>query len=124
MPRLGLALSGGGLRATLFHLGVVRFLYDAGRLGDVTHIVSVSGGSVLGAHLALNWGHYTGTDAEFDQAAAKIIAFVQSDARNQIARRIPFLVPLRFLRRLTLRVPSRRFTPTGLLEKLYANRQK
>jgi predicted acylesterase/phospholipase RssA len=120
MPRLGLALSGGGLRATLFHLGVVRFLHDAGRLGDVTHIVSVSGGSVLGAHLALNWGHYTGTDAEFDQAAAKIIAFVQADARNQIARRIPFLVPLRFLRRLTLRVPSRRYTPTGLLEKLYA----
>ena len=56
MPRLGLALSGGGLRATLFHLGVVRFLRDAGLLGEVTHIVSVSGGSILGAHLALNWG--------------------------------------------------------------------
>ena len=30
--RLGLALSGGGFRATLFHLGVVRFLRDAGLL--------------------------------------------------------------------------------------------
>ena len=49
MPRLGLALSGGGLRATLFHLGVVRFLRDAGLLRDITHIVSVSGGSILGA---------------------------------------------------------------------------
>ena len=120
MPRFGLALSGGGLRATLFHLGVVRFLRDAGLLGEVTHIVSVSGGSILGAHLALNWGRYNGSAADFEAAASKVIAFVQSDARNQIARRIPFLVPLRFLQRLTLRGPSRTFTPTGLLEKLYA----
>jgi hypothetical protein len=49
MPRLGLAPSGGGLRATPFHLGVVRFLRDAGLLRNVTHIVSVSGGSILRA---------------------------------------------------------------------------
>ncbi len=120
MPRLGLALSGGGLRATLFHLGVVRFLRDAGLLREVTHIVSVSGGSILGAHLALNWGRYNGSEADFDAAASKIISFVQSDARNQIARRMPFLVPMRFLRRLALRGLSRTVTPTGLLEKLYA----
>ena len=48
MPRLGLALSGGGLRATLFHLGVVRFLRDAGLLRDITPIVSVSGGASSG----------------------------------------------------------------------------
>ena len=120
MPRLGLALSGGGLRATLFHLGVVRFLRDAGLLGDVTHLVSVSGGSILGAHLALNWGRYNGSAADFEGAASKIIDFVQADARNQIARRMPFLAPIRFLRRLALRGVSRSVTPTGLLEKLYA----
>jgi predicted acylesterase/phospholipase RssA len=120
MPRLGLALSGGGLRATLFHLGVVRFLRDADLLGQVTHIVSVSGGSILGAHLALNWGRYTGSEADFEGAASKILDFVQSDARNQIARRIPFLLPLRYLRLLALRGTSRTVTPTGLLEKLYA----
>ena len=120
MPRLGLALSGGGLRATLFHLGVVRFLRDAGLLGEVTHIVSVSGGSILGAHLALNWGRYNGSAADFEAAASKITDFVQSDARNQIARRIPFLVPIRLARRLALRGLSRTVTPTGLLEKLYA----
>jgi hypothetical protein len=32
MSKLGLALSGGGFRATLFHLGVVRFLRDVGAL--------------------------------------------------------------------------------------------
>ena len=120
MPRLGLALSGGGLRATLFHLGVVRFLRDAGLLRDVTHIVSVSGGSILGAHLALNWERYNGTAAEFEAAASKVLDFVRFDARNHIARRIPFLVPLRVLQRLTLRGAGRTFTETRLLERLYA----
>ena len=55
MPKLGLALSSGGFRATLYHLGVVRFLRDAGALQDVTDIASVSGGSILAAHLVLNW---------------------------------------------------------------------
>jgi predicted acylesterase/phospholipase RssA len=103
MPRLGLALSGGGLRATLYHLGVVRFLRDAGLLREVTHIVSVSGGSILGAHLALNWERYNTSAAEFEAAASKIFDFVRFDARNHIARRIPFLAPIRFLQRLALR---------------------
>jgi predicted acylesterase/phospholipase RssA len=55
MAKLGLALSGGGFRATLFHLGVVRFLRDARALQDVTEVASVSGGSILAAHLVLNW---------------------------------------------------------------------
>ena len=102
MRRLGLALSGGGLRTTLFHLGVVRFLRDAGLLGEMTHIVSVSGGSILGAHHALNWERHHGSEADFEGAASKILDFVQSDARNQIARCIPFLLPLRYLRLLSL----------------------
>ena len=57
--RIGLALSGGGFRAPLFHLGVVRFLADAGLLQDVVYVSSVSGGSVLAAHLVLNWTKYT-----------------------------------------------------------------
>jgi len=52
---IGLALSGGGFRATLFHLGVIAFLRDAGKLSEVTYITSVSGGSILSAHLVLNW---------------------------------------------------------------------
>jgi predicted acylesterase/phospholipase RssA len=62
MPRLGLALSGGGFRATLYHLGVVRYLRDAGQLQHVTDIAAVSGGSILAAHLVLNWDRYGGDD--------------------------------------------------------------
>jgi NTE family protein len=46
-PRLGLALSGGGVRAAVFHLGVLRHLARQGRLEDVTQISTVSGGSLI-----------------------------------------------------------------------------
>jgi predicted patatin/cPLA2 family phospholipase len=59
--RIGLALSGGGFRATLFHLGVIKFLFDEKQLETVGLVSAVSGGSVLAAHLILNWKKYTGT---------------------------------------------------------------
>ena len=41
MHRIGLALSGGGFRATLYHLGMIRFLREANVLPQVKHITSV-----------------------------------------------------------------------------------
>lgn len=90
--QVGLALSGGGFRATLFHLGVVRALRDLGLLSDVRNICSVSGGSVLAAHLVLNWSRYTGSIDEFESATAEIIEFVQKDVRGRILRRLPQLL--------------------------------
>jgi predicted acylesterase/phospholipase RssA len=52
---IALCLSGGGFRATFFHLGVVRVLRDLGLLSRITDVFSVSGGSILAGHLALNW---------------------------------------------------------------------
>jgi NTE family protein len=48
-PKLGLALSGGGFRAALFHIGVLARLADAGLLRHVQVISTVSGGSIVGA---------------------------------------------------------------------------
>jgi NTE family protein len=45
-------LSGGGYRAALFHLGVIRRLNELGLLSRVNVISSVSGGSILSAFLA------------------------------------------------------------------------
>jgi predicted acylesterase/phospholipase RssA len=118
MKKLGLALSGGGFRASLYHLGLLRFLRDAGTLSRVTHITSVSGGSIIAAHLVLNWGRYNGEPEEFDAAAAELLAFVRLDVRNRILRRFPLLVPVRGARRLAGR-PNRRLTRTGLLEYHY-----
>jgi len=45
-------LSGGGYRAALFHLGALRRLNELGVLGDVESLSTVSGGSIVSAHLA------------------------------------------------------------------------
>jgi NTE family protein len=53
--KIALALSGGGFRATVFHLGVLARLAEAGLLENITHLSTVSGGSLcLGLVYALN----------------------------------------------------------------------
>jgi NTE family protein len=54
-PTFAVTFSGGGFRATLAALGVVRFLADAGRLGDVRFVSSVSGGSIANGMIACAW---------------------------------------------------------------------
>ncbi len=116
--RIGLALSGGGFRATLFHLGVIRYLRDNGVLDMVTDIASVSGGSVLGAHLVLNWDRYHGTDEQFDQVSRELIRFIQFDVRNHIVRRLPLMMPFRAAARLMgAEIPG--FSANALLEGYY-----
>ena len=49
---VALALSGGGYRAALFHLGATQRLNELGVLHQIDTITSVSGGSIFAAHLA------------------------------------------------------------------------
>jgi predicted acylesterase/phospholipase RssA len=111
--RIGLALSGGGLRATFFHLGVIKFLRDAKLLKSVTHICSVSGGSILGAHLVLNWEKYTGSDEDYRLVEAELIKLGGRDIRGRVLRRWIFalLPPFPFFIR---------WGRTNLLESEYA----
>jgi predicted acylesterase/phospholipase RssA len=94
---IGIALSGGGFRATLFHLGVIEYLRHIGRLKDIKTITSVSGGSILAAHLVLNWEKYNGTDEEFKQARNEILSFIKRDLRSYIIRRYPVTMLIGFL---------------------------
>ena len=119
MQRLGLALSGGGFRATLYHLGVVRFLRDAEILPKITHITTVSGGSILGAHLALNWDRYCGSPDQFEEAAEEILQVVRMDVRNRIVRRFPFASAASTVLALLRMRPPRQLSRPGLLEKHY-----
>lgn len=48
-PRSGLCLSGGGFRAALYGLGVMRYLAETARLCDMSVISGVSGGAVATA---------------------------------------------------------------------------
>jgi NTE family protein len=62
-PRIGLALSGGGFRATCFGLGCLRALHDQDLLQHVKVISGVSGGSVLAALYAYGPAHFDEFDA-------------------------------------------------------------
>ncbi|MFY6079549.1 patatin-like phospholipase family protein [Acinetobacter baumannii] len=44
---IALALSGGGIRAMVFHLGVLKYLSEQNKLEAITHISTVSGGSLI-----------------------------------------------------------------------------
>ena len=49
IKRLGLGLSGGGFRASFYHIGVLAQMADLGLLRQVEVISTVSGGSIIGA---------------------------------------------------------------------------
>lgn len=54
-PGIGLAVSGGGYRAMLFHLGSFLRLFELGLLIRLDRISSVSGGSITSAKIGLEW---------------------------------------------------------------------
>lgn len=56
--RIALALSGGGFRASFFHIGVLSELARLGLLKHVTAISTVSGGSIIGAYYYLELQRY------------------------------------------------------------------
>lgn len=53
-PQWGLALSGGGIRSSLFCIGGMKALYDSGQFGKIDVISSVSGGSYAAYWLYAN----------------------------------------------------------------------
>jgi NTE family protein len=66
-----LALSGGGFRATLYHLGALKRLNELGYLSGFERISSVSGGSIAAGMLAAAWprlklvgGRFSNLDTE------------------------------------------------------------
>lgn len=71
---IGIALSGGGFRATLFGLGSLWRLNDAGLLGNLDRVTSVSGGSIIAGVLAHRWNQLkfnNGRAANFYEAVVK-----------------------------------------------------
>lgn len=83
-----LALSGGGFRATVFHLGVLRAFSDLGLSGDITAISSVSGGSITAAQVVLKWHEYISSSiTRFDEIESPIRSIVQSGLRWRVMTR-------------------------------------
>src|SRR5262245_46081824 len=118
MKKIGLALSGGGFRASLYHLGLLRFLRYAVILSQVTHMTAVACVSTIDAHLVLNGDRYDGSDSQLNDAAEDFVPFVHMVVRNRIVRRLPCTIAIRWARRLLGR-SNRKLSRPGLLEYHY-----
>lgn len=83
-----LCLSGGGFRASLFHLGALRRLNELGVLAGIDIITSVSGGSIISGHLAQKIVDRGGLDGVIPaeaweaEVAEPFRAFVSRDLRT------------------------------------------
>src|SRR5437016_3512428 len=83
---LSVSLSGGGHRATLFCLGALMYLVDAGANVDVTSIASVSGGSMTNG--------LVGQEVDFGSTdGATFRSRVAGPLTTQIAQRGTFFAP-------------------------------
>lgn len=84
-----LCLSGGGFRATLFHLGAILRLNELGVLAQLSTITSVSGGSILNGMLAARWARLKlGPDGTYtnlqEEVARPVREFCSKDLRTPI----------------------------------------
>ncbi len=73
--RIGIALSGGGVRAAAFHAGVLLWLAEKGQLETIRHISSVSGGSLF-AGLIFHISDYAWPSSE--AYASKVFPAIRS----------------------------------------------
>jgi len=93
--KFGLALSGGGFRASLFQIGMLAALAERDMLRHIEVLSCVSGGSILGAHYYLELRHLLQQkdDASItrddyiqlvERVADKFLAGVQKNIRTRI----------------------------------------
>lgn len=71
--RIGLVLSGGGIRAMAFHAGVLRHMAEQGELELVTNLSTVSGGSlVVGLIMQLAGGKWPSSKDYLDNVSPRL----------------------------------------------------
>ncbi|HEX5083981.1 MAG TPA: tetratricopeptide repeat-containing protein [Blastocatellia bacterium] len=74
---IGLALSGGGFRAALYHIGVLAKLAEMDMLRKVEALSCVSGGSIVGAHYYLEVRHLLRNNKDKDITKEDYIRIVK-----------------------------------------------
>lgn len=81
---MALCLSGGGYRAMVFHVGVLWRLHDAGLLGKLKRISSVSGGSITAALLGLKWSKLSFAPGDIAAFVDEVVTPIRSLAGTTI----------------------------------------
>lgn len=85
-PGIALALSGGGYRAMLFHVGAIIRLNELRLLKDIKRISSVSGGSIAAAFLGLKWRKLDFRDGQAENLRSEFVDPLLDFSRHTIDR--------------------------------------
>lgn len=105
LGKVGLALSGGGFRASLYHIGVLAKLAELDLLRHIEVLSCVSGGSIIGAHYylelkrelekneVLSRADYIGIVSRVEK---EFLRGVQSNIRTRVASSIPASLQMAF----------------------------
>ncbi len=99
----GLALSGGGIRATLFHYGALIRINELGRLREIDRIAGVSGGAIAAGLLARVWDDLDWRDGRAVDLRKRLeplvmrLAGLPLDIPIIVLGLIPFVAPARLL---------------------------
>jgi predicted acylesterase/phospholipase RssA len=100
LGKVGLALSGGGFRASLFHIGVMAKLAELDLLRHIEVLSCVSGGSIVGSHFYLEVRHLLQSKPDGDitrQDYIDIVARIQKHFLAGVQRNIRTRVASEFL---------------------------
>jgi predicted acylesterase/phospholipase RssA/MinD-like ATPase involved in chromosome partitioning or flagellar assembly len=82
LGKVGLALSGGGFRASLFHVGVLARMAELDLLRHVEVLSCVSGGSIVGAHYYLEVRRLLHAKADHEITRTDYVEIVERVARD------------------------------------------
>ena len=128
--RIGLALSGGGFRAAIFHLGVIRRLEELGIMSQIRAISSVSGGSIIAAYYLCEMERRLHLEPValrenrdvrlriFEEIAADFLAALDKNLRSRALFYTPFYHPWLFVKTLLMR-PFRASARSILIQEEY-----
>lgn len=119
--KVGLALSGGGFRASFFHIGVLARLAEQDLLRHVEVLSCVSGGSIVGAQYYLEARHLLQSKRDEDirrEDYVNIVQDLQDNFLKGVQKNIRMRLALNPLKNLQM-IFCRGYTRTHYLGELY-----
>lgn len=97
---INLIISGGGFRATLFHLGVAKHLVKLNLFEKIRVISSVSGGSILNALISLHFEKIKSEEDFIKLIEEPIIKMIKGDFRNNVMLHTIFAIKSKSVKKI------------------------
>lgn len=117
--KIGLALSGGGMRAAIYHLGVLKALAEEGLLSNIKHISTVSGASIcMGLIYGCNGNTWPSNRLFLDKVLPEITRYITTKDIQWTSLARLFISPYYWDKKVNLvaKVMEQRWSVHGCLQ--------